>query len=112
MVIAAAASIPAGCNVLVAVAMCWITNPFTIGPIYFGAYKLGAWIIGAPTHPARFEVSLDWLFTTFAGIWPPLVLGCAVIGAAGAILGFYGTHLVWRVAVVREWRARRRSPRA
>lgn len=112
MVVATAICVYAGCNVPVAAAMCWITNPFTIGPIFFGAYKLGAWILGVPTRAVRFEVSLDWLLTTFAGVWPPLVLGCVVLGAAGAVLGFYGTHLVWRVAVVREWRSRRRSPRA
>ena len=91
--------------------MCWITNPLTMGPIFFGAYKFGAWILGVPTHADRFEISLDWLLTTFAGIWPPLVLGSLVIGVAGAILGFYATHLVWRAVVVREWRGRRRNPR-
>ena len=111
MLIATAISIQVGCNVPVAAAMCWITNPLTMGPIFFGAYKLGAWILGMPAHAEQFEISLDWLLTTFAGIWPPLVLGCVLIGVAGAVLGFYGIHLAWRVAVVREWRSRRRSPR-
>ena len=112
MVIATAISIQAGGNVPVAVALCWITNPLTIGPIFFGAYKTGAWILGVPAHAERFEISLDWLLTTFAGIWPPLVLGCVLFGLAGAVFGFYGIHLAWRVAVIREWRSRRRSPRA
>ena len=111
MVSATAISISLGCNVPVAVAMCWITNPFTMGPIFFGAYKVGAWILGVPTHAVRFEISVDWLLTTFAGIWPPLVLGSFVIGATGAVLGFYATHLVWRVVVIREWRSRRRNSR-
>ena len=111
MLVATAISIYIGCNVPIAVAMCWITNPLTMGPIFFGAYKVGAWILGMPAHAERFEISLDWLLTTFAGIWPPLVLGCALIGIAGAVFGFYGIHLAWRVAVVREWRSRRRSPR-
>lgn len=111
-VVAVAVSIHAGCNVAVAAAMCWITNPLTIGPIFFGAYKFGAWTLGVPAREVRFEISVDWLLTTFADVWAPLVLGCVVIGAAGAVLGFYGTHLLWRAAVVREWRSRRRSPRA
>ncbi len=114
MVVATAVSIYVGCNVPVAAVMCWITNPLTMGPIFFGAYMIGAWVLGASPDATRFdefEISLDWLRTTFADIWPPLVLGCAIMGAVGAILGFYGTHLAWRVAVVREWRSRRRNPR-
>lgn len=109
MVIAAAVSIAVGCNVPVAVVMCWITNPLTIGPIYYAAYKLGAWILGIPPRAVRFEASLDWVLAAFSDAWLPLILGCFVIGAAGAVLGFYGTHLIWRVAVVSEWRGRRRG---
>ena len=48
MLVATAISVYIGCNVPVAVAMCWITNPLTMGPIFFGAYKVGAWILGMP----------------------------------------------------------------
>ena len=109
MVIAAAISIVVGCNVPVAVVMCWITNPITIAPIYYAAYRLGAWILGMPPSAVDFEISLDWILAAFSDVWLPLGLGCLVIGAAGAVLGYYGTHLVWRVAVVREWRGRRRG---
>lgn len=109
MVVATAAAILVGCNVPVALVMCWITNPLTMGPIFFGAYKLGAWILRVPERDVVFEISLDWLLTTFAAIWPPLVLGSLVIGMCGAVFGFYFTHLVWRLAVVREWRSRRRT---
>ena len=109
MVIAAAVSIAVGCNVPVAVVMCWITNPITMAPIYFAAYRLGAWLLGLPPHVVRFELSLDWIMGAFSDVWAPLILGCFVIGAAGAVLGYYGTHLIWRAAVVREWRSRRRG---
>ena len=111
MLVAAALSIYAGCNIPVAAVLCWITNPITMGPIFYGAYKTGAWFLGVTPREAGFEISLEWLMTTFAGIWPSLVLGCLVIGTAGAILGFYGTHVIWRVAVVREWRSRHRPRR-
>ena len=106
MVLAAGASIALGCNVPVAVVMCWITNPITIAPIYFAAYRLGAWILGMPPSAVDFEISLDWILAALSDVWLPLGLGCFVIGAFGAVLGYYGTHLIWRVAVVREWRSR------
>ena len=110
MVVATAVAVGVGCNVPVALAMCWITNPVTMGPIFFGAYKLGSWILGMPEREVQFEVSLDWLMTTFAAVWPPLILGCAVIGLCGAALGFYCTHFIWRLSVIREWKTRRRGP--
>ena len=111
MAIATAFSIVVGGNVPVAIALCWITNPLTIGPIFFGAYLLGTWILGMPVQAVEFEISVDWLLTTFSGVWPALVTGCTVIGATGAIFGFFGIRLAWRVAVVREWRRRRAEPR-
>ena len=109
MIVAVSLSIFAGCNVPVAAALCWITNPITMGPIFFGAYKLGAWVLGIPATEVEFEISLDWFTTTLSEVWAPLALGCLVLGASGAILGYSGTHLIWRAAVVREWRSRRRA---
>lgn len=106
MALAAAVSIYVGCNVPIAVAMCWATNPLTFAPVFFAAYKLGAWLLGLPPGAVRFEMSVDWFVTTFTDIWLPLLAGSAAIGLAAALAGFYGTHLLWRLAVVR----RRRRP--
>lgn len=111
MPVAAVISVPASGNIPVAIVMCWISNPFTWAPLYYAAYKLGALLLGTPAGEFSFEPSVAWFSTTFTAIWPPLLLGCFLFGAVGALVGYYGTLLLWRMALVREWHRRRASRR-
>ena len=46
MLIVTALGMPLRANIPVAVALVWISNPFTVIPIYFGCYWLGAALMG------------------------------------------------------------------
>src|SRR5688572_3143060 len=41
MLPSAAFAIKFRANIIISVALVWITNPFTVGPIYYGTYTLG-----------------------------------------------------------------------
>ena len=107
MVLAAGAAILLRCNLPVAVAMVWVSNPVTMAPLYFWAYKLGGWMLDRPPGDFRIELSLRWLFEELGKVWEPLLLGCFVLGLASAVLGQIAIRLVWRAHIMVSWRDRR-----
>ena len=110
MLMAAAAAIVLGFNLPVAVVMVWVTNPLTIPVVFYGAYRLGAWLLHTPPHPVHFQVSFSWFAGQVGEIWLPLLLGSLVAGVAAGILGYFVVNLLWRLHVARSWRARRLRP--
>lgn len=106
MVLAAAAAMALGCNLPIAIVMVWVTNPLTMAPIFFAAYKLGAWLLNETTHATHFQVSFTWLFATIGANWKPLLLGGFILGVFSAAIGNIVVRVFWRVLVVRKWRAR------
>ena len=107
MVLAAGAALVARCNLPVAVAMVWVSNPVTVAPLFFAAHKLGAWMLDRPPGDFRIELSLRWLFEELGKVWEPLLLGCFVMGIASAVLGQILMRLAWRAHTSFSWRDRR-----
>lgn len=98
-------------NILIAVPTVWISNPFTIPPLFYFCYLVGVWILGMNPGEFHFELSFDWLANELALIWQPFLLGCFVVGTASAMLGFLGIRLVWRYHIFQHIRERRKRPR-
>jgi len=107
MVLAAIGAIVARVNLPISVGLVWITNPLTMPPMFYFAYKVGAWLLGTPAHEINFELSFEWLARELALIWQPFLLGCLVLGIVSAVLGNLLVRGLWRVQVGREWRKRR-----
>ena len=108
MVIAALLAVLLNCNLPLSVSLVWITNPVTMPPIFFLAYKLGALIIGVPVEPINFELSFHWLTYRLASIWQPFLLGCLLCGLFFGSLGYFVINMLWRWRVVRHLRERKR----
>jgi hypothetical protein len=107
MVLAALASILLRVNVPIAVVMVWVTNPLTMAPIYFFAYKVGTWILGTPVHKSLADLTyLAWLGGELKAGWRPFLLGCLVCGTVSGLLGLGLVRLFWRMHILRRWRAR------
>ena len=111
-VIAAVAAIIIRVNLPLSVALIYITNPITIPPMFYAAYKLGAIILGEPVQSVEFSLSVEWLQTTLELIWQPLLLGCLIVAVLSALIGYYGTHLLWRLHIVQRLKARRACRKA
>jgi len=109
MILAAAGAISFSVNLPLSIALVWITNPLTMPPMFYGAYKVGTWIMGSEPGEFNFELSYDWLMTGLATIWQPFLLGCFVCGTVAAALGYAGMRLFWRYRIVKEWRKRNRK---
>ena len=107
MILSAGAAILFRVNLPLAVALVWITNPITIPPMFYGAYKIGAWILGRPEREFNFELSWDWLTRELSSNWEPFLLGCFVAGSVSALLGYTAVRLFWRWHVVQQLKQRK-----
>ena len=107
MVLAAALAILWRANLPVSVVLVWITNPVTMPPIFYFAYKVGAIILRTPPHAFNFEPSWQWLSNKIDIIWEPLLLGSLVCGIISAIIGYFAIQLFWRLWIMRAWHRRK-----
>lgn len=108
MLIAATIAILTRCNLPLAVALVWVNNPLTMGPVFYFAYKLGAWLLGTEVKYAEVQISLQWLGERFDEIWKPLLLGSLLCGWVSGLTAYIVVRVGWRIRVVRRWRERRR----
>ncbi|MEA1983195.1 MAG: DUF2062 domain-containing protein, partial [Campylobacterota bacterium] len=56
-------------NVPVALAMCWVSNPFTMPPMYYAEYQLGSLLLGIQTQPV--ELTIEWFSDNIDDIFIP-----------------------------------------
>ncbi len=94
------AHLPTSCTLI------FITNPLTIPPIFFGAYKLGAWLLGTRFIAVEFHASWSWFTQNIEEIWLPLFIGSQILGLAIGGLGYLLLDFLWGNAIKRKWRAR------
>jgi len=97
-------------NIPVAALTTLVNNPLTMGPMYYAGFELGRALLGRPPQPFQFEMSFAWLAERFATIWEPMLLGCLLLGAILALVGYVGLDLLWR-ASISGYLARRRARR-
>lgn len=109
MVPAAALAIVFHVNLPIAVAMTWVTNPFTSVPFAYFAYKMGSFMLGRPPQNIEFHLTWDWLMAQLHWIWQPLLLGSFAVAAVAGVLGYALAQLLWRFHVVRDWNKRRKA---
>jgi uncharacterized protein (DUF2062 family) len=108
MVLAAAAAIFLRVNLPLSVALVWITNPITIPPMFFFAYKVGTWITGENATLEPFQLSLDWFLNGgLIGVWPPLLIGSLLCATVSSIVGYSLILWIWRWRAMEKWKARR-----
>ena len=102
MVLAAGAAIWIGTNLPLSVVIVWITNPVTIPPMFYLAYKVGIWIVGEPAVDFSFELTFDWLLNELSAIWKPFLVGCFTMASISSLIGYLTIQGVWRYMVLRR----------
>ena len=107
MIPAAAFAIMFRVNIVISVALVWITNPVTMPPVYYFCYRLGAWILQRPPKNIAFKISWEWLAAEIGHFWQPFLLGSLVTASVSALVGYFGIRALWRWHVLREWERRR-----
>jgi uncharacterized protein (DUF2062 family) len=97
-------------NIPVAALSTWVSNPLTMGPMYYFAYRLGRRLLGAPQRDFKFELSWDWVTHTFVTIWQPMLLGCILLGCAAALVGYAALDGFWRLSIA-DYKTRKQKSR-
>ncbi len=109
-VVAALLALSLRINIPVAVLTSLVSNPLTMYPMFYGAYRLGRTLLGTAAIPFEFELSLNWVTHTFVTIWQPMMLGCLLLGAAAALVSYVVVDGLWRYSL-HTYKSRKRSER-
>ena len=97
-------------NIPVAALTTWVSNPLTMGPMYYLAYRLGRNLLQTPLRDFELELTWQWVSHTFVTIWQPMLLGCVLLGAAASVIGYVTLDLLWRSSLA-DYKARKREKR-
>lgn len=92
------------------------SNPFTIVPLYWLAFKLGQLVLSqSGGELPQFELGLDgrglmdWLSAALhwlTSVGKPLLVGLPLLAIVLAIIGYFVTDWAWRLGVMWRWRQR------
>ncbi len=107
MILAAAIAIVLRVNLPISAALVWISNPVTMPPMFYAAYKLGAYLLDSAPLEMEFEFSWECMSSQMAFIWEPFLLGCFILGTAAAVISYCTIRLLWRLHVVRHFEGRK-----
>ena len=106
MVVAAGLAIPLQANLPLSVALVWLTNPFTIPPVFYFCYRVGLKVLGMPRYPGNISFTVEALSSELSHIWLPLLTGSILCGVLLAVSSFFITKYVWRANAAKRWKAR------
>jgi len=87
-------------NVPIGIAMCWLSNPFTMPPMYYMEYLTGSLILGIKPEPV--EMTLEWFSNNLDNIFIPLYAGTAIYSVVGSLLAYWAVNYFWRGSVQRD----------
>jgi uncharacterized protein len=108
-------------NLPIAIFVTLYSNPFTIVPLYFIAFKLGQLVMletGNELPPLAFGLEgkgfTEWLPAALhwlSSVGKPLAIGLPLLAVILAVVGYFFVDYVWQWRVRYEW-LRRRQRRA
>lgn len=87
-------------NVPIALAMCWLSNPITMPPMYYIEYELGSFILGIKPEPVK--LTLEWFSNNMDKIFIPLYFGTLIFSVVGSISAYYLVNHFWKSSVHKE----------
>jgi len=107
MLLAAFLAIYFSVNLPLSVALVWVSNPITMPPLFYGAYRLGAFILNQPLMAFHFSLSYEWILNALETIAPALFLGCFIIGLICSFIGYWTLTFFWRYSSAKKWKSRK-----
>ena len=94
-------------NVPIALAMCWLSNPVTMPPMYYMEYLTGSFLLGI--EPAPVEMTLEWFKDNLDNIFIPLYFGTAMYSIFGSLAAYFLVNYLWKLSVRRDRKLHRKD---
>ena len=107
-VLAALLALLLRCNMPIAFALVWITNPLTAPPVFFLNFELGRWLLDRPPMAFSIEPSWQWFQDQGEAVLLPLLVGSLASGLVFGAIGYGVTHQLWRWHEERNWEIRKK----
>jgi uncharacterized protein (DUF2062 family) len=107
MLFAAAIAIFVRVNLPISASLVWLTNPITMPPIFYAAYKVGAFVLGQEALTSDYKLTAEWFTEQLHLIWQPFLLGCLICGIISAVIAYATVRLLWRLHIVQHIKERR-----
>lgn len=87
-------------NVPIALAMCWLSNPLTMPPMYYLEYLTGAFFLGSEVAPV--EMTLEWFSENLDNIFIPLYVGTLFYAVIGSSIAYWVVNHFWHGSVHKD----------
>jgi len=107
MVISAVGALYYRANLPIAIVLVWITNPVTMPPLFYFAYRVGMWFMNrsSPTDESGFSV--ESMLSGLSDVWEPFLLGCFIMGIICSSAGYFGIRYFWALQINQKWAERK-----
>ena len=109
MMLAAAIAIYFSANILLSIALVWVTNPITMGPIFYFNYKLGAIVLDKQIDSSfpSFSFSMHYLAKVFVAYGPSLLLGSLLVAIIASVIGYTVVQWIYRRKLIKRLNRRK-----
>ena len=88
-------------NVPIAISAVWLSNPFTMPPMYYMEYLTGNFILGKEGID-NVELTMDWFSENWDNIVVPLYTGTAFYSIVVSSLVYFLINRLWIASVKKE----------
>jgi len=107
MVFAAVGAVYFRSNIPLSVSLVWVTNPFTMPPLFYFAYRVGLLFTNGPVTEQSAEFSVGNILSELGDVWQPFLLGCLILGIVCSSAGYFGIQYFWRAYITKKWAERK-----
>ena len=95
-------------NVPIAISMVWLSNPFTMPPMYYMEYLTGNFLLGR-RGIQNIELTVEWFKNNLGDIFVPLYVGTAFYSIIVSGLIYFGLNWLWIHSVKTEKAQKKRE---
>lgn len=107
MIPAAIVAIWLNANLPLTLAVVWISNPITMGPMAYGTYVVGTWVMGKPATSLRdFRLDWGWFGERMMDVGIPLYVGSLLTAVVISCSSYLLVQYLWRRKVRNDWHKR------